>query len=262
MTSGNPPMVTFAPVPSVREFPGERGFWNMSIGRDATTLPPESSRATPAPPGISMCTVLIGIIVFLVVFWFFSQSSSCEKYRQGFVNGMRAIAKGGVKPEASTKDVHIKVDDELARKTLCRPGDKNCVTNITSCTGDNCKDIKNVDPEFRKQSDKAVMDFVKNNKTCMLMIYAPWCPHCHTAMPKFFEASKKSKCPYGIINAELVSPHLLQGENALFNVQFFPYIIRRETKGEEASDTVYKGAPSAEGYAKFSEMDKMDHFFA
>ena len=263
MNSENPPFVTFAPAPSAREFPGERGFWNMAIGHDSTSIPVDR-REPSSPPGISICAVLIGIIVFLAMFWIFSQSTSCHKYRQGFVNGMRAVTKG--KPSEvlalSSKDHHLKLDDELCRTTICRPGETNCLTNLTECIGDNCKDIKNICPKYRKSADTAVAAFAKNNKVSMLMIYAPWCPHCHTAMPKFFEAAKKSKCPYAIINAELVSPDLLRGENALFDVKFFPYIIRREQKGGEASDTVFKGAPSVEEYVKFSEMNQMDHFFA
>lgn len=247
-------MVHFAPV---REFPGERGFWNLSLGRDAAAVEAPTAQTQ---GGISMCHVLIGIIVFMLLFWMLSNSSSCGRYGQKFVNSMRANMKK--EDTANTVDHHIKVDNDLARKTLCRPGDKNCVTNITECVGDDCKDIKTVSPDFKKKADKNVTEFLNKNKTCMVMIYAPWCPHCHTAMPKFFEASKKAKCPFAIINAELVSPQLLQGENSLFNVQFFPFIIRRDQKGSEVSDTVYKGAPTVEGYVKHSEMDKMDHFFA
>lgn len=259
MTSGPPPIVNFAPV---REFPGERGFWNMAIGQDpGVPAPQRASFSTHTPPtGISPCALVTGIVVFLVLFWLMSQAPSCAKYQQKFVNGMRAITK--TQPSnAPAKDHFIKLDDEGLQKSICGPGQKNCATNLTPCSSDDCSDIKNVNADYKKAADKAVIDFVQENKTCMLMIYAPWCPHCHTAMPKFIEASTKAKCPFGIINAELVSPQLLQGDSALFNVQFFPYIIRREQKGGEASDTVYKGAPTMEGYLKHAEMDKMDHFF-
>lgn len=261
LMSGSPSVVTFAPT--FREYPGSNGFWNMSGGRDAPPMSKGVVETPNAQPTISMCTVLMGIIVFLVVFYLLSFTGGpCERYRQQFVNGMRAAVKGKAPaPASAKKDVHLKVDDELARTAVCRPGDSSCVTNLTECTGDECADVKNVDPKYRSDADKKVMDFLKANKTAMIMIFAPWCPHCHTAMPKFFEAAKKSKCAFAIINAELVSPTMLQGENAVFNVQFFPFIVRREQKGSDVSDTVYKGAPSVEGLSKWAEMDQMAHFF-
>ena len=204
-----------------------------------------------------MCHVLIGIIVLLILCWVLSYRPDCSRMVQrvpNVISGMRALAKKAASPATSVVDYHLKVSPAIVKKSK--------VHNLTPCTGKHCQDAKNVDINFRKKCDSAVREFLDSNKTCMLMIYAPWCGHCTNAMPKFYEASNETDTPLAVVNAEMVSPELIQGERALFNVQFFPYIVRREAVGDEVSDSIFKEAPSKAALVKHSKMSGMDHYFA
>jgi thiol-disulfide isomerase/thioredoxin len=256
-----------------RMFPGTDGFWSMPAQSNVQTLAEASPLrpsypAAPEPTSSPSFHLLIGLAVLLLVLYMFNRHS-CDRivHRQvpRFVNGMRAAVTGAlghvVKGTgdvagglANGEDHHIKVALDLI--------ETSAVENLTKCTSDVCKDFRNMETEQKAENDKCVEEFCKKHDKAMLMIYAPWCPHCHTAMPEFYKASKDAKIPFGLINAELVNPHLLQGENALFNVQYFPYILRREKHGNEASDTLFKDVPSADNLKKHCEMTKMDYLFA
>ncbi len=213
------------------------------------------------PKGSQACGLLLGIIVVILILWLIGRTTSCSPHRvvPVFVNGMRAKL-------SSADDAHLK--PEVSKK-VCKPGSKDpkCLQNLTPCqAGDkNCHpaDGNKVNPSVHKEHDESVKKFLKETPVSMIMIYAPWCPHCHTAMPKFAEASEKSGgVPYALINAEMVSPQLLHGENALFNVQYFPYILRREKKGTEFSDTLFKNAPTTENLVAHSKTDSLQFMFS
>lgn len=201
---------------------------------------------------VSMCHVLITIIVLLLVCWIFSHRRQCTSFLDHrmprMISSMRAAAI------RTPVDHHIKVDHALAKKSR--------VHNLTACDGEHCKDVKKVDGAFRKKCDDTLVDFLEKNKTSMVMIFAPWCGHCVNAMPKFYEASMQSDVPFAVVNAEMVSPELLQGDRALFNVQFFPYIVRRERNEKDVSDSVFKEVPTVDALQKHAKLSGMDQFFA
>jgi len=201
---------------------------------------------------VSMCHVLTGIIIILVLCWIFTNRNQCTTFLNHRMPHMLSSMRASM--GRAPVDHHIKVDHALAKKSK--------VHNLTPCDGDHCKDIKKVDGAFRKKCDEQLVDFLQKHKTAMIMIYAPWCGHCVNAMPKFYEASIGSDVPFAVVNAEMVSPELLQGERALFNVQFFPYIVRRERDEKDVSDSVFKEAPTVESLHKHAKMSNMDHFFA
>lgn len=267
MTSGSPPNSMF---------PGSLGFWDLSSGRppinvhrvavnEPVSVPYSMS---PGEGGFSMCSVVIGVVVVFLVLWLLTRTTGCARSVQRVVptvvNGMRAMVSAKKTSVATEKgnDHHIKADASLVKATGCKPGETNCVHNLTPCTDESCKDFKSVPSDAKKKMDKNVTDFLSKHPRTMIMIYAPWCPHCHTAMPKFMEASKECDMPFALVNAELVSPTMLQGEGALFNVQFFPYILKRDKVGDDFSDSIFKDAPTKENLAKHAKMDRMDHFFA
>ena len=98
---------------------------------------------------------------------------------------------------------------------------------------------------------------LKAHPTSMVMIYAPWCPHCHTAMPHFAAAAEQCDVPFALINAEMMPAHALQGDAALFQVQYFPFIVRRERNGSEFTDTLFKEAPSKDALTKAAKTNAL-----
>ena len=220
--------------------------------------------------GAPVCGLVVGIIILLIVFMLISRSGCAQKMTRVvpvFVNGMKAKLGGGDKDTASSDpddDIHIKLDKTTAKK-IKKPGHKGKgLHNLTPCSGhskEKCQDTKKIDPSVHKETEKNVRDFLAKHPVCMVMVFAPWCPHCHTAMPEFAKAAEKSEVPFALINAEMMDPKLLQGESALFNVQYFPYILRRETKGGESSDTLFKDAPKGQHLVAHSTKSALQYMF-
>lgn len=216
--------------------------------------------------GISPCGLIVGIAVLALVVWFLTTSNDCgaRKVVPVVVSSMKSTAMNVIKKgkdikntiDNGSEDAHVKVDKTLLKKSK--------VVNLTKCSvgDDKCSDMKNVDPKVRSANDDSVVKFIKDNPTSMIMIYANWCPHCHNAMPKFVEASANSKVPFALVNAELVSPKLIQGDESLFNVTHFPYILRRELNGNEITDSTFKGAPTVDEIKKHAELSALDQYFA
>ena len=113
-------------------------------------------------------------------------------------------------------------------------------------------------------SNKNGQLYIKNDtfkgKPALIKFYAPWCPHCHTAMPAVIDASLESEHAFAIVNSELIDPKTLQGD--IFQVTHFPYICRQEKKNNETTMTVFKGSPTKEEILKFSKTDALEMLFA
>jgi thiol-disulfide isomerase/thioredoxin len=85
--------------------------------------------------------------------------------------------------------------------------------------------------EFKKRIEKGPVTFI--------MVWAPWCPHCHTMMPHFDAASKS---PMRTAQSIKVEDKMLPAVNEMltgqinksakpFNVEGFPSIIAVDKKG-------------------------------
>lgn len=90
-------------------------------------------------------------------------------------------------------------------------------------------------------------------KTCVLLIFAQWCPHCHSAMPGYIEASNQSDAPFYIVDSACIDPKSIQGEGASFEVTHFPFIVKNEV-GEDGkrSVNVMQEAVTKENIIKFA----------
>lgn len=176
------------------------------------------------------------IIIFLVIVILSSVIGGCAYKRRTadmYVSGMKAEV------EEEVKDVH------LPSVTF----DKDC-QNLTACKENDttCSDIKTVSDELKIANAHKIVQKVEEHNRTMIMIYAPWCPHCHRAMPNFVEASKVNPdIQYMVINAELV-PRTLLTES--FKVSHFPFIIKKQVG---KSDAVFKANPTKEALLAFED---------
>jgi thiol-disulfide isomerase/thioredoxin len=103
----------------------------------------------------------------------------------------------------------------------------NEVDNLTVCTeGDeNCKDYTKVDSSYVADKTQNTLKYLNAHPNVIVLIFAPWCPHCHTALPKFMEISpdvKANKMDMAIINAEMVQKDLLES----LGVTHFPFLVK------------------------------------
>jgi thiol-disulfide isomerase/thioredoxin len=211
-------------------------------GGECGPLPPRSSGSTACA---ALCVAVVVVLVLHLV-------SSSTRARGGGVGDHALLVSSR---RAALADRHVPAE---AKKELASALN---VTNVTPCTSDACADYKSLSEESKEVSSKALRDFVATHSDCVLMVYAPWCPHCHTAMPHFVTASKRLSTPLGIVNAEMVTKETLSGPNAVCQVTHFPFVVSVRTGkvmdgavnedavvdfvGKEAAATGVGSAPSA-----------------
>lgn len=202
------------------------------------------SKDEPKEKESSSCQFLIIGVVILVVVVLMMSFKDCKR---GFSDLMSHSSISGKKSHTKGVDCHAKTDFSDFK-----------VENLTHCseTDSKCKDFKKVDETLKIQNGSKLKEFDESNTNVMYMVYAPWCPHCHTALPKFCEASKKSDVKFALVNAELVPPTLLQGKDALLSVTHFPFLCHKNK--EKNILEVFKGAPTAENIVAFAEKEEAD----
>jgi thiol-disulfide isomerase/thioredoxin len=102
-------------------------------------------------------------------------------------------------------------------------------------------------PPLDVRSKSQLKEFVKRiekGPVTFIMVWAPWCPHCHTMMPHFDAASKSSNRSVQSIKVQdnmlpLVNEVLTQRVNKSvkpLNVEGFPSIIVVDKKGNAVTD--------------------------
>jgi len=176
--------------------------------------------------------MIIGAIVLIIIIFSMSFNACKKRYdRMNFVSGRKSSTKG--------TDCHAKTDFTNFK-----------VENLTHCSESDskCKNFKQVENTVKIENGEKIKDFDNNNDEVLYMVYAPWCPHCHTALPKFCDASTKSDTKFALINAELVPNTLLQGKESLLQVTHFPFICHKSQDKKE----VFKAAPTSENIVAFA----------
>jgi thioredoxin-like negative regulator of GroEL len=88
--------------------------------------------------------------------------------------------------------------------------------------------------EADKQSNhKKLEDFLGSHDKCIVMVYAPWCSHCKTALPGFKAMAAESSIPTCMVNGDSLPVSSLTGPSALIQVEYFPTFCAKN--GEESS---------------------------
>ena len=102
-------------------------------------------------------------------------------------------------------------------------------------------------PPLDVRSKKQLGDFekrIKQGDLTIILVWAPWCPHCHTMMPHFDAAAKS---PNRSIQAIKVEDTMLPAVNQILttninksakplNVEGFPSIIVVDKQGNKVTD--------------------------
>ncbi len=84
---------------------------------------------------------------------------------------------------------------------------------------------KTMDDAAKEKNASAVRKWLESNKTGIIMVFAPWCGHCHNAMGPFSEVASKSQLSSLMINAETVPSHMITGPQSIVSIEYFPTFL-------------------------------------
>ena len=71
---------------------------------------------------------------------------------------------------------------------------------------------------------RKIVDYLQSHEKALMLVFAPWCGHCKTALPIFVQCSKDLSVNMCIINSNEVSNNFLTKS---LNVRIFPLSLRR-----------------------------------
>ena len=271
----SPRRVAFSDMPYMDAAPPRRETYVVRADWDDD----QPTRGSP-PDASSVCVVLLAILITIILWNMHRTTAASAAYGAerraapwGFASAMRARApslrKSGVasarnaKPAgaaaeaaapakpAPTPAATPSADDALLDKEVQGKMKESGVQNLTPCAQ---KDYKSVPTSEKAKNDESVKRFVDAHPDAILLIWAPWCPHCHKAMPAVAEAAGKVKedVPTALVNAEMVSPSLISGTDgkSVAKVTHFPFLMRAGAK------EVHDGPMTADAIVDFARKGK------
>lgn len=119
------------------------------------------------------------------------------------------------KASTATKAMLTSISARTSKSTGSSPMLQNAKTkykqdlDLFECSKDN--------PADKEQCQKEVMAYLAKHKNVMMLIFAPWCSHCHTMMPRFADACKRYNVRGVLVNAESMADL-----SALHPCEYFP----------------------------------------
>lgn len=171
----------------------------------------------------------IGLIVLLMVFLF--QQPTVVRNRVSPMCGSAASMIGTVVRTASARLGVVPEDvDDPSKKGY----DKVKAANVKLLDAKGSKDAwKGLDASGKKKCAERLVAWTKSHSTGVVMLFAPWCPHCETAMGDLNAvALKHPSQSFLMVNAECVPISVISGgEESLLRCEHFPsfYVLTNGT---------------------------------
>lgn len=172
---------------------------------------------------------LIGLVVFLVLSRPSSPMYHPAAHRAGMQvtsmfatvgNAMSARLAEGVNAVVPSSNVYV--DASVSKTTSNIPTGSNVLLIDAPKSRTDPDGWKAMTDAEKSACEGACRTLLTKHAKAVVMLYAPWCPHCHNAMPGFASAAAKSKTPFVMINAEALPRTAFQGADAIAAVEFFP----------------------------------------
>ena len=184
--------------------------------------------------GAGMCQcVAVGMAVAAVAYLLLKESQPAMPLRGSTMAMLSGIS-------ARLADVVGGVDAADAKTTQGIPRGVATIVDAPRATADK-DDWKKMSPAAKKDAEARVRAFLGQNPTAVLMIFAPWCPHCSNAMPTFAECAQRlsSRAKFMLVNAEALPTTAFSGEGAIVPIQYFPtFVAKQPAGGVQVVDTL------------------------
>ena len=99
-------------------------------------------------------------------------------------------------------------------------------------------DWKSLKEEERSKIDSALHAFLEKNDDVVIMVFAPWCPHCHKMMPNFVKLSHSGRPGqrFLMVNAETCTRDTFtrRAPGMIHPLQYFPtFLVKKDGKYHE-----------------------------
>lgn len=157
----------------------------------------------------------------------------------GMIAFFYLVHSGAFQPRAA----HYHPITGMAQRTMgaaagmiSRMGDAVTSSSVVKDAGSAFSDMKGkaklIDGGKEKQETNAkalrkwVEDHKKKGKTCIMVVFAHWCPHCHSSIKALGNhISSDTEFDTLLVNAEAVHPSVFQGSSALVGLEYYPTIL-------------------------------------
>lgn len=163
--------------------------------------------------------------------------------RTGSVAGMFSSMLGNVSARLAEVVVSRKVGTIDAATVYKNIKEKTVDLIDAEEAAKNPEAYKSLSEESKEKNGAQAREWMKAHENAIIMIFAPWCGHCHNAMQPLSEVASKTRYPCLMMNAETLPTHMLAGPKSVHPVEYFPTFLVK--KGTEL-----KPVPSPEGAAQ------------
>lgn len=105
---------------------------------------------------------------------------------------------------------------------------KSNTVTLIDCAEHTMKDAtgwKKMDISYKQRVEAAARKWLKEHHNAVIMIFAPWCPHCHKMMGPFSDSAATTTFPFVMINAEALPRSAWSGKDAIFDCEYFPTFV-------------------------------------
>lgn len=97
---------------------------------------------------------------------------------------------------------------------------------------------KSMSDDEKKKVEATTRKLIKKHDKLIVMLFAPWCPHCHDMMPVMAKTAKANPgVNFLFVNAETLPRSAFQGDDAIFNLEYFPSVCKKKNGKLEAVTT-------------------------
>lgn len=159
--------------------------------------------------------VILLVLAVIIAFYVVTNKDQCRYHMEAMPKYVDQ-AKKQVQEISSRFVRGMQVRAASSSDVFFEQPSKGNVTNLTPCNDEHCKTKSS---QVKSHYTNQVKEFLKD-KDAIVFIFAPWCGHCHNAIPSYYNASANVNAPCTLVNADLVDDSFLQE----MKVTHFPYI--------------------------------------